>query len=62
VGVGLTLIGYEEHVTPSADVVFGLELLFAVPTTFLVLVALWIFRAYDAAEPRASHRVVSVGA
>lgn len=62
VGVGLTLIGYEEHVTPSADVVFGLELLFAVPTTFLVLVALWIFRAYDAAEPRASHRVLSVGA
>jgi GPH family glycoside/pentoside/hexuronide:cation symporter len=48
VGVGLTLIGYEEHVAPSADVVFGLKLLFAVPTTVLVLTALWIFRGYDA--------------
>jgi GPH family glycoside/pentoside/hexuronide:cation symporter len=48
VGVGLTLIGYEEHVAPSADVVFGLKLLFAVPTTLLVLGALWIFRRYDA--------------
>lgn len=37
-----------EHVSPSADVVFGLELLFAVPTTVLVLAALWIFRGYDA--------------
>jgi GPH family glycoside/pentoside/hexuronide:cation symporter len=54
VGVGLTLIGYEEHVTPSPDVVFGLELLFAVPTTLLVLAALWIFRRYDASVPRLS--------
>lgn len=47
VGVGLTLIGYVEHVTPGPDVVWGLKLLFAVPTTALVLAALWVFRRYD---------------
>lgn len=51
VGVGLSLIGYEEHVTPSADVVFGLELLFAVPTTILVVIALFLFRRYDKSPP-----------
>jgi GPH family glycoside/pentoside/hexuronide:cation symporter len=51
VGVGLTLIGYEEHVAPAAHVVFRLQLLFAVPTTLLALLALWLFRGYDAHEP-----------
>jgi GPH family glycoside/pentoside/hexuronide:cation symporter len=55
VGVGLSLIGYEEHVTPSADVVFGLELLFAVPTTALVVIALVLFRRYDASTPASQH-------
>jgi len=50
VGVGLTVIGYVEHVTPSAEVVWNLKLLFAVPTSLLVLAALWVFRRYDAAE------------
>lgn len=54
VGVGLTLIGYEEHVAPSADVVFGLKLLFAVPTTILVAAALWMFRGFDATEGRSA--------
>lgn len=61
VGVGLTLIGYEEHVAPSADVVLGLKLLFAVPTTLLVLCALWVFRRYDAHE-RAAIRAVPASA
>lgn len=52
VGVGLTAIGYEEGVAPGSDVVFRLQLLFAVPPTLLALGALWIFRGYDAAaEP-----------
>lgn len=46
VGIGLTLIGYEEHTPPSEDVVFGLKLLFALPTTLLALAALWCFRRY----------------
>lgn len=48
VGVGLATIGYHEGAVPSAVVVGRLELLFAVPTTALVLVALWLFRRYDA--------------
>ncbi len=62
VGVGLTVIGYVEDVAPSAQVVWGLKLLFAVPTTLLVLAALWVFRRYDAPETvpsRASAMAVS---
>lgn len=56
VGLGLWLIGYQEHVTPSAQVVFRLELLFAIPTTILVLMALYAFRRYEqAALHPASH-------
>ncbi|MBX3269584.1 MAG: MFS transporter [Sandaracinaceae bacterium] len=51
VGLGLTLIGYEESVAPSAEVVWGLKLLFAVPTTLLVLAALWVFRTYEGRAP-----------
>jgi GPH family glycoside/pentoside/hexuronide:cation symporter len=47
VGLGLTLIGYQEHVAPSVEVVFRLKLLFAVPTTLLLFIAMWIFRGYD---------------
>ena len=50
VGLGLTLIGYQEHVAPSVDVVFRLKLLFAIPTTLMLFVALWIFRGYDRVE------------
>ncbi len=48
VGVGLTVIGYEEGVAPSAEVVFRLQVLFALPTTLLALSAFWVFRRYDA--------------
>jgi glycoside/pentoside/hexuronide:cation symporter, GPH family len=54
VGLGLTLIGYEQHVTPSPAVVFHLQLLFAIPTTLLALTALWLFRRYDAPADRSS--------
>lgn len=47
VGLGLTLIGYQEHALPSAAVIFRLKLLFAVPTTLLVFAALYLFRGYD---------------
>jgi GPH family glycoside/pentoside/hexuronide:cation symporter len=47
VGVGLTAIGYEEGAVPSTDVVFRLQILFAVPPTMLALGALWCFRSYD---------------
>jgi Na+/melibiose symporter-like transporter len=60
VGVGLTLIGYHEGVAPSAAVVLRLQLLFAVPTTLLVLAALWAFRTYDAREPHLTSFDVSV--
>jgi GPH family glycoside/pentoside/hexuronide:cation symporter len=57
VGVGLTIIGYHEGATPSSDVVLRLQVLFALPTTLLVLAALWAFRGYGAttssAEPTA---------
>lgn len=48
VGLGLTVIGYEEGVTPSAAVVGRLQLLFAVPPTLLALGALFVLRGYDA--------------
>lgn len=47
VGLGLTVIGYQEGVAPSAEVVFRLQLLFALPTTALALGALYLFRRYD---------------
>lgn len=46
VGLCLALIGYTEGASPSAAVVFRLELLFALPPTLLVLAALWVFRDY----------------
>ncbi|MDQ3035234.1 MAG: MFS transporter [Myxococcota bacterium] len=46
VGLGLTAIGYVEGVAPSASVITGLQLLFAVPTTLLVAAALFAFRTY----------------
>jgi len=48
VGVGLTVIGYREGAAPSTEVVFRLQVLFAVPPTLLALGALWFFRSYDA--------------
>lgn len=56
VGVGLTLIGYEEGVAPSAEVVERLQLLFAIPPTALALGALWVFRGYDASARTAEAR------
>lgn len=47
VGVGLSVIGYEEGAVPSAEVVMRLQVLFAVPPTLLALGALWCFRTYD---------------
>lgn len=62
VGVGLTLIGYEEHVAPAADVVFRLQLLFAVPTTLLVLLALHAFRGFEGGPAhRAAEHVQTPG-
>ncbi len=62
VGVGLTFIGYEEGVAPSAEVVFRLQVLFAVPTTVLALGALWVFRAYDAEPATAAELAVEAAA
>lgn len=53
VGVGLSLIGYQEGVAPGADVVFRLQLLFAVPPTLLAIGALWVFRSYGAPQQAA---------
>ncbi|MFO0686394.1 MAG: MFS transporter [Sandaracinus sp.] len=59
VGLCLALIGYTEGAAPSAAVVFRLQLLFAVPTTLLVLAALGAFRHYGReAEPRAAPSLV----
>lgn len=55
VGVGLAVIGYEEGVAPSAEVVFRLQLLFAIPPTLLALAALWVFRGFDAPPPALPH-------
>jgi GPH family glycoside/pentoside/hexuronide:cation symporter len=54
VGLGLTVIGYEEGVAPSADVVLRLQLLFAIPPTLLALAALAAFRRFDAASEGAA--------
>ncbi len=53
VGLCLAVIGYAEASAPSAEVVFRLQLLFAVPTTLLVLAALWVFRGYEGGKCRA---------
>jgi GPH family glycoside/pentoside/hexuronide:cation symporter len=47
VGLGLGLAGYHEGIAPSAAVVSHLAVLFALPTTALVLAALFFFRDYD---------------
>ncbi len=51
VGIGLSVIGYEEGAAPSSEVVFRLQLLFAVPPTVLVIGALICMRGYG--EPAA---------
>ncbi len=52
VGVGLTLVGYEAGSAPSAETVFGLELLFAAPPTALVLCALAVFSRFNLTRER----------
>jgi GPH family glycoside/pentoside/hexuronide:cation symporter len=52
VGIGLTLVGYEAGSAPSAETVFGLKLLFALPPTALVLCAFLFFRRFDLTPAR----------
>jgi GPH family glycoside/pentoside/hexuronide:cation symporter len=56
VGVGLTIVGYEENAAPSPETVFGLRLLFAVPPTILLFAALFVFRRFPLT--RAKHAEV----
>lgn len=46
VGVGLTVVGYQEGAAQTAQTVLGLKVLFAVPPTLLVLAALFVFRRF----------------
>lgn len=51
IGVGLTLIGYMEGApVQSAHTIFGLKLIFSIPTCALALVGLYIFREYPITE------------
>jgi GPH family glycoside/pentoside/hexuronide:cation symporter len=51
-GLGLTAIGYVEGSAPGPDVVLRLQLLFALPTSALVLGALVVFRGYTLTPER----------
>jgi GPH family glycoside/pentoside/hexuronide:cation symporter len=46
VGVGLTVVGYRENAEQSAETIFGLKLLFALPPTLLLVLAFAIFRRF----------------
>ena len=52
VGVGLDGIGYQPHVQQSASALLGIKLLFAVPTTLLVIAAWFAFRRFPLTPER----------
>ena len=54
IGIGLWLGGYDETASSqSADTIFGLKLVFSLPTVVFAMVGLWLFRTYPITE--ASH-------
>lgn len=54
VGIGLWLVGYDATASSqSADTIFGLKLVFSLPTFVLAMLGLWLFRSYPMTE--ASH-------
>ena len=57
IGIGLWIVGYDEDaVSQSASAIFGLKLIFSVPTFCFAMLGLWFFRHYTVTE--ASHRDV----
>jgi GPH family glycoside/pentoside/hexuronide:cation symporter len=62
VGIGLTLVGYEEHAEQSASTVLGLRVLFAVPPAVLLLAALFVFRRFPLTREAHARVVEDLGA
>lgn len=56
VGIGLTIVGYQENAEQTAETVLGLRVLFAVPPAVLLLLALFVFRRFPLT--RAAHAAV----
>lgn len=52
VGVGLDWVGYQPHVAQTASALLGIKLLFAVPTTLLVIAAWFAFRRFPLTPER----------
>lgn len=52
VGIALTLIHYQENVEQTPETILGMKLVFAVPTTLLVLLAYLVFRRFPLSAER----------
>jgi GPH family glycoside/pentoside/hexuronide:cation symporter len=51
IGIGLWLVGYDENASSqSADTIFGLKLVFSIPTFCFAMLGLWFFRRYPVTE------------
>jgi len=62
VGVGLDLIGYRPHAVQSDATLLGIKLLFAVPTTFLIVAAWLVFRRFPLTPERWAEIAVQLDA
>lgn len=62
VGVGLDLVGYQPHVAQSASALLGIKILFAVPTTLLVIAAWFAFRRFPLTPERWAELAVRLAA
>lgn len=52
VGIGLALVGYRPHAVQTPTTLLGIKLLFAVPTTLLVVAAWFAFRHFPLSSER----------
>ena len=58
IGIGLWMVGYDETAaTQSAETIFGLKLVFSLPTFCFAMLGLWFFRGYPVTE--VSHQAVA---
>jgi Na+/melibiose symporter-like transporter len=57
IGIGLWSVGYDENAaSQTAETIFGLKLVFSLPTFCFAMLGLWFFRRYPVTE--ASHSEV----
>lgn len=57
IGIGLWSVGYDENAaSQTAETIFGLKLVFSLPTFCFAMLGLWFFRRFPVTE--ASHREV----